>query len=52
MTAVGTGSIRVTYDANGEIVNTESEGGRAVALKITSMYGALLDAIRPAGVRF
>jgi hypothetical protein len=48
----GTGAIRVTYDGDGEITHTESDGGREVALKVTSLYGALLDAIRPAGVKF
>ncbi len=52
ISVAGTGSIRVTYGADGEIASSESEGGRAVALKITSLFGALLEAIRPAGVKF
>ncbi len=52
ITAVGVGSLRVTYDAGGEIVNSVSEGGRPVALKVQSMFSALLDALRPAGVSF
>jgi len=52
ITVAGTGSVRVTYDAAGEIVHSESEGGGAVSLKVTRLFGALLDAIRPAGVRF
>jgi hypothetical protein len=46
------GSIRATYDEAGQVTHSESDAGHAVALKVTSLYGALLEAIRPAGVKF
>jgi hypothetical protein len=52
LTAPGIGSLRVTYNASGDITHTESDGGREVALKVTGLFGVLQDAIRPAGVKF
>lgn len=46
----GTGTINVTYDDAGGIKEVQSTAGRAVAVKVTSMFQALLEVIRPAGV--
>ncbi len=44
------GSIKVKYNASGEIMNVESDAGRKIAMEVTSSFQNLLDIIRPAGV--
>lgn len=50
ITVVGVGTINVRYTASGEIEKVDSDGGRTVALKVTSTFQNLLEIIRPAGV--
>jgi YD repeat-containing protein len=44
------GAILVTYKKNGEVDKVSSDGGREIALRVTSAFQRLLDLIRPAGV--
>lgn len=44
------GTLRVAYDAEGEVKNVDSDGGRKIALAVTSAFQNLLDIIRPASV--
>ena len=47
---VSVGSIKVAYNADGEIKKVESPEGRTVSLAVTTLFQELLDIIRPAGV--
>jgi len=46
----GIGSIRVTYDADGEIDQVHSDQGHEVSLKISQAFQSLLSLVKPAGV--
>ena len=51
ITLRGGGTIKVEYDANGEIASVNSDGGVAMALKVTKTFQSLLELVRPANVK-
>ncbi len=51
ITLRGGGAIKVEYDAKGEIASVKSDGGVAMALKVTQTFQSLLELVRPANVK-
>lgn len=49
---LGIGAIDVTYDPQGEIDSVHSDKGSDISLKITSIFGTLLEMLRQAKVNF
>ncbi|WP_161539728.1 DUF6531 domain-containing protein [Paramagnetospirillum kuznetsovii] len=51
ITLRGGGAIKVEYDGKGEIASVKSDGGVAMALKVTQTFQSLLELVRPANVK-
>jgi len=46
----GLGVVTTAYDDDGEVLKVSGTGGRRAALQVTSIFGKLLSAIRPAEI--
>lgn len=47
----GVGSIKVTYDKDGQIKDVKSTGGRKIAISVADAFQNLLEIIKPAGIQ-
>ena len=47
----GVGSIQVSYDKSGNIMDVKSKGGRQIAISVAAAFQNLLEIIKPAGIQ-